>query len=796
MKKTLRRLLTCSGVALMTFLFLTQSAMAQTTPTVTEEGFELGTQAIVTANNNNGTAEIITENKYLEITAAKGTNSSWASGVSLISGGRLENAVGFDNMTDKSIKVSANVKFAEEITTSKTLNPAVQMLLVTDEGGQLYFNKTGANNTNRCFVEVTNKSFDDTWFEVSFNISLYEGKFYTKSGSTYTEYTGTPCLGFRQAGAESAAYTRKIAGKILVDDIKCINTENNSVYKNVSFDNLNTLQDGGIIHTPIRQSATQPDSVKIISENGDVVKEGKAAASIKMADGGFKSVVLRVGNVIPEPTAADYGKHVKITASVKAARIVEGAGSPVNMRMFLQGTKATGSEIVMQGDVKTVADRQAAMLLDMKSLSGAADNEWKTFEISYIIDEDIVNGTFYNSSLAKSGYGAGCVLSFDAGGREGQYYASQIVVDNITYEEWWPDTIVGFENDSTTENKVNCTITLKNGEITNNSEALQVFLAEYDADGRLVSVSIDKTSLTESNSSTTLSCVKTNAANIVKAYIWGAQFKPTETYDITGKKNRKLMATLKLDDLSVDGNKSSIMAFERAFGVLDEYGIEAKNAGMIGEYWDISETAGAISKAHLDTVKNWISSGGFELWHHGYKTSGEDYSNYTTVGENYESLAKTCEIAERVFGVKLTAFGAPRNTIGEMTIEALKSVPQLGTAMLVLDAEGTLIEKMHEAGIETLDTKFALEKEVGVVSYDAFLGNVTAAAYATAYDSNADYCVMQGHPCQWDDADYIEFRKILDFLKNPESCGREVIFVNPSQAGKLKARMESGCWFM
>ncbi len=211
---------------------------------------------------------------------------------------------------------------------------------------------------------------------------------------------------------------------------------------------------------------------------------------------------------------------------------------------------------------------------------------------------------------------------------------------------------------------------------------------------------------------------------------------------------QKQIAILKLDDL----RPNKLAAFDRVEEILDRKGIRA-GFGIIA---DSFETA---SQEVFDKIKQWDAAG-IEIWHHGYYHAQDEY-NSAPYEKQLENFKKTMDLVQNKCGITLRTFGSPYNNADTTFIKMVNAeFPEIETLLLVQNPnrEG---DKLH------LNARVNIEPEVGTLSYEKFL---------EGYTPSIPYLVMQGHPPQWKDADFLELEKIIDFL-----LAQGVTFMTPHE---------------
>ncbi|MBQ2967883.1 MAG: DUF2334 domain-containing protein [Clostridia bacterium] len=211
-------------------------------------------------------------------------------------------------------------------------------------------------------------------------------------------------------------------------------------------------------------------------------------------------------------------------------------------------------------------------------------------------------------------------------------------------------------------------------------------------------------------------------------------------------------AILKFDDLG----PGTVEAFQKAIDVCEEEGVVA-SLGLIGKRFN-DETDPSV----YTTIQNWHDNG-FEIWHHGFEHSPEEYSTYT-YEQQKESFGKVLDLIQEKCGITITAFGSPHNNSTELTRDMIEeNFPQIKAIMLA-SYEGT-------NNITVLNKQVRLEAATAGVMADY---QTVQNRYANR--RSGDVIVMQGHPSGWDEEELLKLKLIIQFLKQ-KGC----IFITPTE---------------
>lgn len=244
----------------------------------------------------------------------------------------------------------------------------------------------------------------------------------------------------------------------------------------------------------------------------------------------------------------------------------------------------------------------------------------------------------------------------------------------------------------------------------------------------------------------------------------------------------KKVVIVKLDDLGYSNYKK----FDEAYEFFKSYGINNIGIGAIASKVEAGKGE-AEYEDFVSTVKKWIANG-TEIWNHGYlhrresssqteEMEGYEYFSVDSYQTQYSNLKKAVDIINTTFDYKVRTFGSPYNACSPTTVKVLKEkYNELGmeTVMLGETLKAGKGAFMDENGNPTtlpmnLGADVRFEKSTGVCSYEEFLKR---------YEKNIDapVIVMQGHGNSWDEADYEEVKKTVEFLLK-----ENVTFMTPSQ---------------
>lgn len=219
----------------------------------------------------------------------------------------------------------------------------------------------------------------------------------------------------------------------------------------------------------------------------------------------------------------------------------------------------------------------------------------------------------------------------------------------------------------------------------------------------------------------------------------------------------KQVIILKLDDIREGIGARD--AFKRVKAFIDEKGIKA-GFGVIG----ISLEDDGKKEDYYEDIKSFAADGNIEIWHHGYyhdKANRVEFSG-GTYEEQYKQLKDTIDLMQDKCGITLRSFGPPYNATDKVTIEALNALPQMKTFFFPSVTDGGNQLMLRESG--------NLEVDTGVVDYDKFVETYEASK------KDKPYLVLQGHPGNFNDESFNNFKKIVEYL-----MAKNTIFMTPTE---------------
>ena len=225
----------------------------------------------------------------------------------------------------------------------------------------------------------------------------------------------------------------------------------------------------------------------------------------------------------------------------------------------------------------------------------------------------------------------------------------------------------------------------------------------------------------------------------------------------------KQLVFLKADDVVFDSLNVISPQWRSFINFIKQKQIKA-SLGLIGN----SLLQG--SDAYYSYLKSLIASGKFEIWNHGFdhllngvnenREKIHEFWN-TPLEQQREHLLHTQNLATEKLDLTLHTFGAPGNAIDNNTLKAVKEIDDLVVWYFGPKEFSKLsLQRFREIEYPTCHP-----------NYQKFFEN---------YDPQRDYYVYQLHPNAWDEHEFSEFKKAVDFL-----ISKDVTFINPYEYYQL-----------
>lgn len=206
----------------------------------------------------------------------------------------------------------------------------------------------------------------------------------------------------------------------------------------------------------------------------------------------------------------------------------------------------------------------------------------------------------------------------------------------------------------------------------------------------------------------------------------------------------------KLDDLGA----TNVAGFQKAadecakLGIKCSFGVIADRT-MAGskpsDYQNLKD--GVFAK-----MREWYSQG-IEIWHHGRYHVREEYST-NTYEQQLADFREAMQLIKSAAGITMTAFGSPFNNSTETTQKMIaENFPEIKVVMLAKNPNNANPNSLYI----TDSVKF--EKDTGVVNdYESMIADYEA-------KKTKDVLIFQGHPANWSEESYENFRKLVEYLK-------------------------------
>ena len=221
-----------------------------------------------------------------------------------------------------------------------------------------------------------------------------------------------------------------------------------------------------------------------------------------------------------------------------------------------------------------------------------------------------------------------------------------------------------------------------------------------------------------------------------------------------------LAVMLKLDDLVRHGqgpNATVSPRWQRMTEFLEREKIKA-SFGLLAESLE------GDCPGYVGWIKQRVTGGWIELWHHGYYNKGlpEAMKAGGRTGEYVGGTAadqaalfnKSLGLAKEKLGVDLVAFGPHGTAIDGATYEALEGIPQIRLVWFYGPPKGVRTSKV------VVQRLMNLEKPLFVPNPSALQEDFEKKK------ATLPYIALQGHPNQWDDARFESFQKAVLFLRD------------------------------
>ncbi|MFQ9316131.1 DUF2334 domain-containing protein [Dysgonomonas mossii] len=223
--------------------------------------------------------------------------------------------------------------------------------------------------------------------------------------------------------------------------------------------------------------------------------------------------------------------------------------------------------------------------------------------------------------------------------------------------------------------------------------------------------------------------------------------------------NRKIVI-LKLDDVTAGGTEGVVPPrWQRVADYIENKKLKA-GFGIIG--FSLAED----NLAYFKWITDRAERGFIEFWNHGYynRTKSDTIGEFEgTYEQQFKALQLTDSLAKAKLGLQLRVWGPHWSSTNTNTDKALAQFPQIKMTL------GSPISPVYYKGY-VLPNTLDMEYPVHNPNYDEFLK-----AYREK-SKDLNYFYLQGHPNSWNENQWQNFVKIVEFLES-----ENVKFVTPSE---------------
>ena len=162
--------------------------------------------------------------------------------------------------------------------------------------------------------------------------------------------------------------------------------------------------------------------------------------------------------------------------------------------------------------------------------------------------------------------------------------------------------------------------------------------------------------------------------------------------------------------------------------------------GIMGLYFS------QLDDANIEWAKRSLGTGLYSYWNHGY-THAKDEFKRLNLAEQIDHLKRTQEIIKNKLGITSLTFGAPCNAINKETVSAVESIEEIKYWFYGDEDYSKIL----------LKAKYSIEFSLGRPNYEQFKASLKY--------FEGGMLVLQAHPNMWKENDFLEFMKIISFLK-------------------------------
>jgi hypothetical protein len=262
--------------------------------------------------------------------------------------------------------------------------------------------------------------------------------------------------------------------------------------------------------------------------------------------------------------------------------------------------------------------------------------------------------------------------------------------------------------------------------------------------------------------------------SLVLAAVWLAAAVVTRAADTPPATNAPVVL-LKLDDLVRQGKQpnSTVSArWQRTADFLETEKIK-------GSFGILVESLEGECPAYVTWVKQRIAAGWIEIWDHGYynrfpeelKVDDRTAENVGAPASDQAALfKKSLALTREKLGIDMVAFGPHSTAVDGATYEALEGILEIHMVWFYGPPKGQRTSKL------VIQRLMELEKPLFVPNPDQLKENFEKKR------ATLPYVAIQGHPNQWDDERFENFKKAVIYLRD-QGCR----FVTPSEYLAMQA---------
>jgi hypothetical protein len=233
---------------------------------------------------------------------------------------------------------------------------------------------------------------------------------------------------------------------------------------------------------------------------------------------------------------------------------------------------------------------------------------------------------------------------------------------------------------------------------------------------------------------------------------------------------KPLAVVLKLDDL-VKGGKPPTATVSPRFQRTTDF-LEGEKIKY--SYGILCDSLEGDCPAYIDWIKERAAKGYIEFWHHGYyarllpeemKVNGRT-AEYMggSVEDQAAMFRKSLDLVKQKTGIEMMAFGPHSTAIDGTTYKALEGIPEIKMVFYYGPPKDVTTSKFVVKRLMELEKPLFVPNPENVQkTYEEKKGTLP-------------YIVVQGHPNQWDDARFENFKKAVLYLRD-QGCR----FLTPSE---------------